>query len=223
MTNKAFTLSEVLLTLSVIGIVSALTIPSLINNISQNQYSVALKKHFLAITSTIDLMKAENRGNLAVFFPTTADSGTTAGNEFVKKFNIIKYCGTATGCFANSPLKLLKGTVDIADMNTDITTGVKAILSDGATLHILNNQSACTQSVGTGPLTTVCGSIGIDVNGAKAPNTRGRDYFGFWVAKDGIYPFGSNGDGKTCSATGTTAASNEGCTAKVIQEGAINY
>ena len=42
-----------------------------------------------------------------------------------------------------------------------------------------------------GTLEGVCGSIYIDVNGTKRPNTWGKDYFGFYVTQNGIIPFGA--------------------------------
>lgn len=46
-TKHGFTLSEVLLVLSVMGVVAALTIPTLINSVSKDQYASRLKRHTL--------------------------------------------------------------------------------------------------------------------------------------------------------------------------------
>ena len=43
--NKAFTLAEVLITLSILGVVAALTIPSLINRSSDVAAKSRIKKH----------------------------------------------------------------------------------------------------------------------------------------------------------------------------------
>ena len=42
--RKGFTLAEVLTTLMVIGVVAAMTIPTLINSTDDQQYKVAFKK-----------------------------------------------------------------------------------------------------------------------------------------------------------------------------------
>ncbi|MDD3238364.1 MAG: prepilin-type N-terminal cleavage/methylation domain-containing protein [Candidatus Gastranaerophilales bacterium] len=47
MKNKAFTLAEVLITLVIIGVIAALTIPSLLNNINDNEKRLLLKKFTL--------------------------------------------------------------------------------------------------------------------------------------------------------------------------------
>lgn len=41
---KGFTLAEILVTLMIIGIIAALTIPSLIQNTKKNEYVAGLKK-----------------------------------------------------------------------------------------------------------------------------------------------------------------------------------
>jgi len=45
-TKQAFTLAEVLLTLAVIGVVAALTIPAVITKVAKDQYVVGLKKAY---------------------------------------------------------------------------------------------------------------------------------------------------------------------------------
>lgn len=73
--------------------------------------------------------------------------------------------------------------------------------------------TSCTSNGGTGPLaSSVCGVIYIDVNGAKEPNTWGKDVYQFWVTKTGVYPCGSNGDAMTC----TTSGAGTGCAATVL-------
>jgi len=44
MKTKAFTLAEVLLTLAIIGVVAALTIPAVITKVTKDQYVTGLKK-----------------------------------------------------------------------------------------------------------------------------------------------------------------------------------
>ena len=44
MNNKGFTLAEVLITLGIIGVVAALTLPSLITNYQKKQIVAQLKK-----------------------------------------------------------------------------------------------------------------------------------------------------------------------------------
>ena len=51
--KKAFTLAEVLITLMIIGIVAALTIPSVISNYQQQEYKTGLKKAVSVLNDAI--------------------------------------------------------------------------------------------------------------------------------------------------------------------------
>lgn len=54
---KGFTLAEVLVTLSVIGVVAAMTIPMAFIKIKQHEYKTAGKKAFSVITNTVQSMR----------------------------------------------------------------------------------------------------------------------------------------------------------------------
>ena len=53
--KKAFTLAEVLITLMIIGIVAALTIPSVISNYQQQEYKTGLKKAVSVLNEAIQM------------------------------------------------------------------------------------------------------------------------------------------------------------------------
>ena len=58
--RKAFTLAEVLITLTIIGIVAALTIPSVISNYQQQEYKTGLKKAVSALNAAIQTNIAQD-------------------------------------------------------------------------------------------------------------------------------------------------------------------
>lgn len=60
MKKKAFTLAEVLITLGIIGIVAAITIPSLITKYHQRETVTKLKDTYSIITNAVRLSEAEN-------------------------------------------------------------------------------------------------------------------------------------------------------------------
>ena len=55
----AFTLSEVLVTMSIIGVISALTVPTLINSYQRKAYSVQLRKVVNDISNAVDMLITE--------------------------------------------------------------------------------------------------------------------------------------------------------------------
>lgn len=61
--------------------------------------------------------------------------------------------------------------------------GICAILPGGAFINFYINDPTC-------PDGSICGRIDFDVNGAKGPNTYGKDIFEAKVLKDGIVPSG---------------------------------
>ena len=59
-TKKGFTLAEVLITLSVIGVVAALTIPVIMNSTQQAQYKTTVKKAMSVLNQALTLSIAQN-------------------------------------------------------------------------------------------------------------------------------------------------------------------
>ena len=58
--RAAFTLAEVLITLGIIGVVAALTIPALIMNYQEKQTITKLQKSYAALKNAFDLAKVEH-------------------------------------------------------------------------------------------------------------------------------------------------------------------
>ncbi|MDR1168081.1 MAG: type II secretion system GspH family protein [Heliobacteriaceae bacterium] len=58
--RKAFTLAEVLVTLGIIGIVAALTMPSLIANYNKKVLGVRIKKFYSVLTQAVRMKEAED-------------------------------------------------------------------------------------------------------------------------------------------------------------------
>ena len=58
--KNGFTLAEVLITLGIIGVVAALTIPTLIGNYQKKEVAVRLQKMYNTIQNAISLAEEEN-------------------------------------------------------------------------------------------------------------------------------------------------------------------
>jgi len=224
--KSAFTLAEVLITLAIVGVIASLTIPTLLQNTKKEEYVAGLKKSYSVLSQAYKLLESENNGNFSSLI-TGSDGASEANlmNAFATKLNVIKNCGSGFGCWYNSPRKFLNGSEQTP--NLEYYYGPdgygKAILNDGTMILIDITSETCTEDKGTGPLkNSTCGRIIVDINGAKAPNTIGRDIFYFFITKTGIVPFGAF-DHTTCEPTIADLTKNQGCTAKVLKEGAMNY
>lgn len=219
---QAFTLSEVLLVLSVIGVVSALTIPSLITNINDNQYKIAWKKSFEDLSQVSQRMLADNRGSLSGMFT----SANSMRDKFANYLNVIKSCDSTTtmgNCWNNNGSgKLANGNI-INNWNSyPIGQGTNAnnaglVLNNGSLLKFVFTDTACTVDY-TMPR---CGAIYIDVNGFKSPNQVGKDIFGVHVVKDGISAYGTPVNSAFDEFTtdcGAGATYGIGCSASVLYQ-----
>lgn len=147
-----FTLAEVLITLGIIGVVAAMTIPTLMNQTGQAEFKTGLKKMVSALNQAVTMNVALDSVSFADLSATTTTDPLSLYSLFTNRMNVIS---TTTS-----------GTADI-----NVTTGNYALfLNDGAAISWAPTQAtACTTNVGANGATGVC-NILIDVNGKKRPN-----------------------------------------------------
>ncbi len=239
--NIGFTLSEVLITLAIIGVVASLTIPALINNTNKKEMVVRLKKAHSVIQNAINLTMEKygcigdlkctglfsNTGDItfAIYGISQTQLDNGAPIKGIAQFlRTSKNCGTAVGCFPEGVIyRYLNNTAWSSLYGRQ--DRVKLMLQDGTLFWILVHD--CSYDAGDGALDgTVCARIGVDLNGYKGPNQAGRDLFYFWVTKNGsVYPTGIVEDTYiyTRSDSCNTNSYGEGCAYRVLKEGKINY
>lgn len=185
MTKHGFTLAEVLVTLGIIGVVSALTIPTLVKNHQRQVYVTQLQKVVNELSQAAD--KAITDSNAVSLDETRYGTNKTNGarNFLNDYFKIVKDCGeTATPCFADSYENLSGSTVEL---DTPI---IAVSLASGASISIgYANYYPPYYDSGNGIMVKEdCHSyytLQIDVNGAQGPNIAGRDLFTFDLYSDG--------------------------------------
>lgn len=185
----AFTLAEVLITLGIIGIVAALTIPTLMQNANEKATVTALKKAYSTLSQAYTMAVQENG---------TPDnwglSGDGTGSKNIldmlaPKLKIQKNCEANGDCFPDKMYKTL-GNGNWQNFFGSTTIG-QAQLADGSLLVTIS-YADCNTPRGTSPaLQNPCGWLGVDTNGAKNPNQLGVDFFAFYLTKTGIIPIGT--------------------------------
>ena len=214
--QTAFTLAEILIALTIIGVIAAITVPALIQRTNKQEYVSALQKAYSTLSQVTNQIIAENGS------PKTDENGETWLKDAESMYNMykkhlinVKDCGSAAGCYELSSIRYLNNNID---GNWNITSGRRLILADGVQVLFGWIYKTCNHTTGGGS-TNSCAEIFVDVNGAKKPNTWGRDVFGFVLKENGLHPVGCDNNSSDCIKTG----SGYGCACKVLREGAMNY
>jgi len=210
--KSAFTLSEVLITLVIIGIVAALTIPTVIQNTQKKQFVSAYKKTYVTLSSATKMIMAEHGSP-------KGDGGWAVSAENVyalykKHLSKAKDCGPNSGCFSSTYGNVNSGS---RWLNWDNETSKsRMVLADGVQVMFSGVSNACDKNDRdyNGSM-NVCERIFVDLNGEKGPNKIGRDFLEFVLKEDGLYPSGC--DSRSCPAYPNA------CGCRVIREDAMNY
>lgn len=244
--KKGFTLTEVLITLGIIGVVSALTLPSLSKYSQTSANAMKLKKCVQNIEQIFTVMIAQENTN--DIFETQAWKSSDDTATFVNCLQNYAIVG-----YDESGIADLYGKNSIYSLDNNGKKGslinnygpfkdyMPLVMEDGTFIFMRTynkeNSDAKNDSdmlmLGTA-LNAKAADIYIDVNGKKLPNTVGRDLFHFYLGQDGVlYPDGSKDfaafkDGEVTDWQGNKseykctddAKGNNGwpCTARLIEE-----
>ena len=182
--KNGFTLAEVLITLGIIGVVAAMTMPTLMNSTNGAQYKTAYKKALSVLSQAVVLNVALDDYDLSQTTQTTTDDNASLYNLFNNRMNVVKTEGTAyTASNGNS-------TVKFGD-----SQNYTLYFNDGITFTFPKDAEACTEGNKT-VKPQYCYGV-IDVNGEKNPNKI--------VNCDGqTDPYKGPTDGKDCEVTNPT-------------------
>lgn len=177
--KQAFTLAEVLVTLGIIGVVSAMTVPTLMQNYQRKSYVTQLHKVYNeAQQASVQYITDRN----AIDLKEAGLTSTNAVTNWVKTyFKVVNDCGTDySPCFA-SEYRMMNGVSRGALFNN--TTYYKYVLASGASISVAGRSNGKV-------------SFFVDVNGQAGPNIIGRDTFAMLIYKNGIIDEsdGSEGD-----------------------------
>lgn len=243
-----FTLAEVLITLAIVGVVAALTLPSLIQNYQKQALVNQLKKSYSMWSQAFQKILADE------------DVEKLSDTELWSKHP--GYCSQndISGCneFLSGMQKYLKLEFSSAKENNEYKGGYEKTaylfkLEDGSLIRAFTffkekryeRDENKIKELGGNMLSEI-GFISIDVNGFKGPNESGKDIFLFKISNEGkLYPKAGKDDALHESAININSNRyywkndtsswgcnngysgrdlNSGCAAKIMEEGwKMNY
>ena len=211
----AFTLTEVLVTLGIIGIVTALTMPALIANYKEKVLVSQVKKSYSQMQNALKLYAAKNECSEAACISDTNGTDEDITKKLFEAFNGGLYCNNSSnnkecknyGIKSNTPTSNDSGTADY----TDSFTKPFFISRDGATYKARQYSSCIREATyvkkdengftvdedGDGKPDTVtttvdlCAIIYFDANGLKGPNQFGADVYRIDIRSNGKIDQGS--------------------------------
>ena len=162
--NKAFTLAEVLITLGIIGVVAAMTIPTLISNYKAKVYGTRLKEFYSIMSQAVMLSEIENgpkstwkKHSLDENYDEDGNLDYSASYSYNYEF------------FVTYIAPFIKYTSETIRDNSIfyLTNGTKIYMWNGSCVDMI-----------------------VDVNGDDSPNKRGYDSFDFQLCLNAKYNIG---------------------------------
>ena len=195
----AFTLAEVLITLGIIGVVAALTMPTLLQKVESEVIKNQFKKVYSMLSQVYVKAEADLGYKPSCFYADDGSGGSNIEdcedllNAVEKNLVIIKKCeknALRNGCLPKSSYAGI--TEALKDNNPDISDDESnfwiANCGGLSKSNIENNTRTLVLKDGVILMFYYSGSISypqmisVDVNGAKGPNKWGYDVFNFAVA-----------------------------------------
>lgn len=168
--KQAFTLAEVLVTLAIIGVVAAMTVPTLMQNYQRKAYVAQLQKVYNeASQAASQYMTDRNAVNLK---EAGLNSGTAAQNLIRNYFKVVSTCDNSLSpCFADAYT-----TLDSNSYSLSGQVSTSFVLASGSSIRPLYSYDSKNQKLV---------NLFVDTNGKQGPNILGRDAFYMALYSDG--------------------------------------
>lgn len=194
--SSGFTLGEILIALSVIGVVAALTIPQLIQGQKAGQARAQFNTAYAILAKSLAEMDADN---ISVD-PASYRTSQSLYNALKNYHKVVIDCGDYNNANKNTSVCIGQGAANTNDsldnyyiFNKSSNTKIHMNRLDDGAFVINNGMMFAFENPENGYLW-----VSIDINGKNnLPNRWGWDLFTFELTKNGFLPLG---------APGTTAA-----------------
>lgn len=189
-----FTLAEVLITLGIIGIVSAMTIPNLVTKISKKQVETHIKANYSIIKQALRYAEADGLSyNMAIKDGDDASLKNWFETYLSPYLKTQQICYNQQGCWHKAGIvKSLTGNAPRYENNNGIGGNIITFrIANGSMFNIDGNTASDMASFGLD--TTSDGmTFYFDANGEKKPNQIGKDIYIMVWSDQGLVPAGYN-------------------------------
>ena len=170
----AFTLAEVLITIGVIGVVAALTIPNLMTNVRASENAALFKKRSSQLQNALKRIGAEEEQTIYGNINASSDSllpkmiaRQFPGSKIIDRGRIV-----SKSQFDKFHKAVVYKTYGGGNYRTDFLDDGTIIVDDDFFIFINNDSHQLTN------LTFI-----VDINGYKKPNQEGYDFFKFCLGE----------------------------------------
>lgn len=195
--KKAFTLAEALITLGIIGVVAAVTIPAVVANVNQQEYKTGLRKAVSTLNSAIQLNIAldgiKPSDYIASLSSETGSHNAKFSEYLQKHMSVIK-----------STTKIQDGSNNVAFYTSDGIKFETPINAGTFYSHEFKSQFVVQNASPNNPASPPCADyrayssywlwpcgVMVDVNGDKAPNKADVDRFLLLIVNTSqVIPYG---------------------------------
>uniref|UniRef100_UPI0040278577 DUF6613 domain-containing protein n=1 Tax=Candidatus Scatousia sp. TaxID=3085663 RepID=UPI0040278577 len=177
-----FTLAEVLITLGIIGVVAAITLPTLIDKYQKQVTVNKLKRSYTTISQMFNMAR-KDYGDPNEWSFDFGEYGSSnfdiilteiAKNYFLPYLDVIDNCGTRCIKIPYNSYKFLNNTT-----NNLFRTNLYYTM-------FLKDESFITFSVNNNGVKLFDLLISVDINGLKGPNIEGKDVFSYNLQTSGV-------------------------------------
>lgn len=230
--KKAFTLAETLITLGIIAIIAAITIPSLIVQYQKAQTLNQLKSVYAILNTAIEQAGIDNGTDVNLWYvPNT--SNTIASTYFAQNY-LLPYLKASETCGSSTASECLHNVGNLLNLTTDPKT-YQTISGNSScySFKLINGAIVCVQvfSLSGTKISDCRVQLIFDINGNDLPNIKGKDTFvvelggNFTTDRNKFYPYASSytrdmlinsGNGTDCNKSSGTG---ERCFALIVKDG----
>ena len=188
MKYKGFTLAEVLTTLGIIGVVAAMTIPTLMAKIQEISYKSQYKKIFSELNQALRLLEEDDSSPLLLC---KSMDDKCFRDQFVKKIKISHICNEAIPNKCQVKSKYLNNTEQV--LKTNVNGKWPAFMAlRGYSVKFRYHYNNCVTYDELDKVNNLngnlnsCGWVQVDVNGLSGPNQVGKDIIFLVLMQNGF-------------------------------------